>query len=729
MADEVASSIPADIGRVLADLRKTSGKSQAAIARAFRSDASRVSRIETGDVAPSLDDIEIFATAIGTDTAKEFIAHLKRPFHLLARPDFSHPDRKTLCSAEDYLVRLDEFTKDADLPGPLVRQADLFRETLLSAAGYLANLDHSIAYVGDMGVGKTTVLCIQTGLVLDELDKAGIEKIVLEFGRGGITICEVRVRHSDRLGLIVEPCPDAEVYRLVDDLCSGLWSQGDQSGDDERQERGVPREINRALRNMAGLIRPPRSKAAGSKPSGIDPAKELASRYSQLDDFRAEFSARLKLWQRKRREAWYEQSSREPGLVWLRRVFAEINNGRNADFPLPQRITVHVPSKMLRKHGYLLEVIDTKGIDRAAIRPDLQACFDDPRTLTVLCSRFSQAPDISLQNLIEHLKHTGADRALRERTAMLVLAHDAEALGMKDDSGLLAETEEEGYELRREQVEAELIRIGAPQIPVLFLNVKTQAVDAATCALVSHIKVMRDAQVRKIGEVTGAIDQLFKNRSAQHALAAQEDVNEKLRVFAEQHQRLGARKRPAHAAVLAAIRSLHPGTVWATTRRSGSWGGLDVYFYLGAGTETDAKLRADGSLNGLEEIVRNMLGIRDLSPVHKFLGQLLVAVEVWRDRFLEKARRAGEYTYRPALEGASALWSECEDLYGRGLPFRREVAQRLQAWFEHDDRDHLHEQLENRINEIWQSEVLDPLSRVSEEFGIAQDPDARDAAA
>jgi hypothetical protein len=384
---------------------------------------------------------------------------------------------------------------------------------------------------------------------------------------------------------------------------------------------------------------------------------------------------------------------------------------------------------MLQKHGYVLEVIDTKGIDRAAIRPDLQTCIDDPRTLTVFCSRFTQAPDISLQSLIEHLKHTGADRALRERIALLILVHDTEALGMKDDSGVLAETEEEGYELRREQVEADLIRIGAPQIPILFLNVKTQTTDATSCALVSQIKAMRDIQVRKISEVAGAIDQLFKNRNAQHALAAQQDGNEKLRVFAEQHQRLGARKRPAHGSVLAAIRSLHPSTVWATTRRSGSWSGLDVYFYLGAGAETDAKLRSDGPLNGLEEIVRNMRGLRDLSPVHKFLGQLLATVEVWRDRFLEKARRAGEYTYRPALEGANALWSECEGLYGRGLPFRREVAQRLQGWFEDDERDHLHEQLENRINEFWQTEVLDPLSRVSEGFEIGKDSDTQDAAA
>jgi hypothetical protein len=76
------------------------------------------------------------------------------------------------------------------------------------------------------------------------------------------------------------------------------------------------------------------------------------------------------------------------------------------------------------------------------------------------------------------------------------------------------------------------------------LNVKTQAADATTCSLVSQIKAMRDAQVRKIAEVTAAIDQLFKNRDAQHALAAQQEVNKKLRVFADQHRQLGARNTP-----------------------------------------------------------------------------------------------------------------------------------------------------------------------------------------
>ncbi len=707
--------VPPDAGRMLASLRKAASMSQSDVSRKLRFDTSKVSRIEKGEVSLAATDIQAFVEAIATKSAHEYLDYLRQPFHILTRPAFNHPNVETLATADENLQRLKSFSTDPEVPGPLVRQADMYRETLQRSAEYLSDLNHSIAYIGEIGVGKTTVVCMQTGLVLDGTDKAGLERIVLEFGRGGITICDVRIRHNDRFGLIVEPCPDAEVYRLVDDLCAGLRGEGDAGGDDERQERGVPREINRALRNMAGLNRQ-RLQGQDGKPIRHDPAKELSVRFSRLDDFRAEFSSRLKLWRRNRREVWHDPSARESGPMWLRKMFADINNGRNPEFPLPQCITVHAPSEMLRDHGYVLEMIDTKGVDRTAIRPDLQSRINDPRTLTLLCSSFTQAPDVSLQGLIKHLVDTGEERALRDRIVMLILAHGKEALGMKDDSGVLAESETEGYELRREQVEAELAHLGVPNLPVSFFNAGSEAPEAITSYLMERIVAMRDARVQEIDQVVAAIKRLIQNRDEQHALAAQQEVNKKLRIFTDQHQNLGSRKRPAHASLINAIRSLHPRTVWATTRRSGSWPGLDVFFYLGAGAESDARLRSDSTFAGLKEVIKNMLGDEELEPTHDFLRQLLSAVDNWRDSFLEAVSRAGEYTYRPSLEDCAELWSECEDLYGRGLAYRVKVMSKVREWFEHDDRNHLHTQLEDRVDEAWQSQVLQPLNEISEAF-------------
>jgi transcriptional regulator with XRE-family HTH domain len=705
--------IPETFGATLAELRKSAKLSQSDLSRKLKLDPSRVSRLETGGTLPTPSEVEAYLDAIGNHAARDCRKFIRQPFVILPRPEFFHPDRAALCHAEDYLQRLDRFSAAEDVPGPLAKQANMYRDSLLRAARYLSDENHAIAYIGAIGVGKTTVACIQSGLVL--ADKAGLERVVLECGRGGTTICEVRIKYGPNLGLIVEPYPDAEVYRLTEELCAGVYDRADVGGDGEKQEKGVAREVNRALRNMAGLSRP-RKKDSDRR---SDPAVELATKFSKLEDFRAEVSARLKLWQRQRRELWYDETQNVSGPVWLRRLFAEINNGRNADFTLPQRITVHAPSQPLRICDYKIEIIDTKGVDRTAIRPDLKNCVDDQRTLTVLCSSFTKAPDVEMQGFIEHLKEVGADNALRERIAMLVLAHDDEALGMKDDAGVVAEDEQEGYELKRDQVEDELQRLDAGQVPIHFFNAKTEEPEKLTERLLAQIRTMRKAQAERIDEVAEAIDQLFRNRDEQHALAAQRDVNEALREFLSQHETLPDRKRFAHNSLLWAIRNLHARTVWATTRRFGTWPNLDVYYYLGAGAEVDAKLRVERTFSELEGVVKYMLGRKDLKPAHKFLKELLSNIEIWHGNFLEKVRRAGEYTYRPVLEDDTDLWPECEGLYARGLPYRTEVAEKVQGWFEDDERSHLHDQLEERIRDSWREDVLDPLAQLSQDVQAA----------
>ncbi len=707
--------IPPDLGKTLAELRKSADKSQAQISRYLRVDASRVSRIETGDFSATPAEVVSYLNAVDTEEARRFLDFLGQKFHFLPRPDFRHPERNSLYRAEDNLRRLEEFLGESEVPGPLVNQATMYRESLLQSASYLADLTHPMAYIGDIGVGKTTFVCLQSGLVISEQDKAGLEKIALEFGRGGTTICEVRIKYGSSYGLIVEPYTDREVYQLVDDLCEGLWDSENSPVNVNEKEKGVAREINRALRNMSGLNRQRRKDSSGET-IRIDPAVDLTKEFSSLEDFRAEFSARLGLWKRERREIWHGPRSDVPGLSWLSKIFSKINNGRHIEFSLPKKIDVIAPSEMLHSRGLNLELIDTKGVDRTAIRPDLKSCVDDPRTLTVLCTRFTQAPDVSIQRFVEHLTEIGAERALRERVAMLVLVHDTEALGMKDDAGVMAETEQEGYELKGEQLESDLLRLDLSKMPLFFFNAKTDRPESVTSAILDLVEGIRKLQVKRIIEVGAAIDELFHNRDTQHAIAAQLEVNETLRVFVSQNSRLPNRKRFAYQAVLVATRSLHPSTVWATTRRTGSWGNLDVYFYLGLGAEADARVRADKSFNELEGIVRNMAGKADLEPVHKFLNELLANIDLWRESFLDAVRRAGEFTYRPALEDATVLWSECEELYGRGLSFRKEVAATLENWFEADEQGHLHEQLEVRVREAWRRELLKPLRRLSEDL-------------
>jgi hypothetical protein len=250
---------------------------------------------------------------------------------------------------------------------------------------------------------------------------------------------------------------------------------------------------------------------------------------------------------------------------------------------------------------------------------------------------------------------------------------------------------------------------------VLFFNAKNENPADITAQLLARLKFMRSGYARSIRDLINAADQLFQNREEQHALAAQADVNQRLRVFLGQNRNLGPSKRAAFDTVLNAIRTLHPSTVWASTRRLGAWPGLDVHFYLGTGAEIDAKLRSDRPLNGLEELINNMLGDDGLTPTHRFLQQIMSSLENWKEEFFEAVRGAGENAYRPALAESADLWTECEGLYGQGLAYRLEVASRVQTWFEQDKNDAVHRQLERRISDAWKTHILEPLSKVAAE--------------
>ena len=115
---------------------------------------------------------------------------------------------------------------------------------------------------------------------------AGIlDKVVLEAGAGGITICEVQIRKGPAYEIMVDPQPDSEVYRAAEELCEGLWARRSGSTEDEDNSKGVSREVDRALRNMAGL--PRQRKDQEGKRVTVDHALELANKCESLSELQS----------------------------------------------------------------------------------------------------------------------------------------------------------------------------------------------------------------------------------------------------------------------------------------------------------------------------------------------------------------------------------------------------------------------------------------------------------
>lgn len=701
-------TLPTDIGRKLANFRVEAGLTQSMVATKISIDQSRISRIEKGEVSTNFIEVKKYLEALATEATHDYIRYLEKEWKILPPPVPETPELENIWIVEQKLKELEAFTQEKDLPGPVRAEVDMHRQSLRDAADFLSCLDHQIAFIGDIGVGKTTALCLAAGLVLPD-SKTGLDgKIALETGAGRITVCEVRIKAGSTWGVTVEPLQEAEIYRLVADLCEAVKSK-DTVRDSETDSKGVPREIERALRNMSKLTRK-LQKTPDGKRMVQDPVKELAQKLDTLDELLSEVSSRLQLWKRTTRELWWDQNGGRAPLEWLRDIFIKVNNGRLENVSLPQRVDIIVPRSALEQDTFNIGFIDTRGVDGTVVRPDLKACLDDPRTVTVLCSAFRPAPDVTMRNLIEHALDTGSERALSERVVFIVLPRPGEAIEMKDEAtGEKVDSEVDGYELKAEDVRTKLESLGAKDIPVLFFNATSDRAEDFREDLVEQVRRVRNAHSDRISSLVGTVDSLIANYEVEAAVLIRHEAENRLHIFSEQHQSLPERLQPAHDQLVSALRTIHPTTVWATTRRQGSWYNLDVFYYLGSGAASEAKRRSDPAIFGLEEVINNMLGDAELQAAHGFLNEVRIKVKEWSERFIQAARRAGEDTFRYALESDLGLWSECEDRWGLGLGYRDDIADQVRDWFLAPERNGLHRSLERRVRTAWETEVLQPL--------------------
>ena len=696
------------MGTMLAEIRDAAGMTQRQVAERMSANQTRVSRIEAGDGDDA--DIASFLEALGTPRAGSFAELLKLEWLHLPRPSLRHPDLDTLVEIERGLARIRTFLADGQVPAVLAGQAELLEKRLEEAGRYLLALDHDVVYVGEIGVGKTTAACRQAGLVIDEATAADLKGMMLDTGGGRTTLCDVRVETGERFALTVEPIADEEIYKLVAEVCRGVHEKLGGDSSSTSPDFKPAEEIERALRNMAGLPRPARARKGAV--TGPDPAADLARQYPKLDDFIAEFAARLSLWRRSRRAIEFDGVDPKAGRQWLRSTFTAINNGRHADFSLPARITVTAPFNLVPGVRLAIAVVDTRGVDGSAVRPDILAHLKNDRAVTLLCSKWGSAPDPSAQNLLTYVTETDADPSLLNRVAVVALARSGDALSMRHDSGESAEDIAQGYDIKLGHIEDALQKIGMQGVDAVAFDASADDPADLTTFIVEKIGSIRKVQADSARATILAVDQMLSNQQEAQAMAAMEAVGGNLERFADRNRTLHGARRPAYERLIAAVTTLHPRTVWAATRRAGRFWNFDAFQYLGDGAAAEAKVRSSDVIAGLTAIIESDQSNPELASAHGFLAQILANAAQWEADFVNAARHHAAAVYHEPLGRAQDLWDRCEAAYGTSMGgYRESVAADLRGWFE--ENVELREELDRRVTRAWETSVITPLRRAA----------------
>ena len=687
-----------ELGRRHTQVRAAAGLKQAELARKITWSPAVLSRIESGERELSPDELKTVMEAIGTPEALHLATALNREWREIQRPPLDHPDQDLLWEAEDVCRSLVTLRSDPNVRHAFEQRLTEYVDGIKQGAGLLLRRDYDVAFIGSKGIGKSTAICKVTGLEVPSPDNAPAMP-VLEAGGGGVTICDVHLATGQGFGLLIEPSSEDEIRAHVIDFAEHIKGTGAADDDSEEAGQGIAQEVERAIRNLADLkVR--RDKGPDGKRTSRDEAKELAAKTSNVREFVVEVLSRMELHRRDRRDIWYDASSGKTPLAWLKDTFEQVNNGRHADFTLPNRIEIIVPQPLLGETDLSVRFIDTRGIDRTAARADLERRLDEPHTLALLCSSFNDAPAAAARLLLERAKQAGV-RRLERNAALLVLPRATEALAVKDESGARAQTIDDGYALKSEYTATALESLGLSALRIGFFNAFGDDPARLRSLLSETLGEIRDAFRVRLREDLASARLLLANQEKEQVREVLRAAATMLSTWVTQHGTVPALSGHVQDSLLSQIHSAYAATVRATIRREGEWPNLDYGHHLGYGARRLAAVALEPIVEKFKSVAGVMEGNPDFAEAQDLIQQAQRVLETAFEELLRKVQLMGRTAFKDALKLDPSLWVQCGGEWGQGPGYRDRVARWNREWFNEPARQEVESELFALISREW----------------------------
>lgn len=464
------------------------------------------------------------------------------------------------------------------LAGVHSERALRYRDELQQLHETASDETYDIAFIGVAGVGKTTAIC----KLLDLYDGSDP---VLSVAAGRTTLCQVEIVRSNSNAIEVVALSEEEVQSRVEDVVQVVGSSNREG--DGRAEGAGSTEVQRSVRNMAGLTRTKTS----------DPLKELLAS-SSASDVAALVMQKIALARRTKLRFPLGDGSPEEIKAALKVQFKALNYGTDPDAPFPDVIRIHLTDKLFVLPATVERVVDTRGIDGSVIRDDLIQRVRRTRTIPILCSAMKEAPDMPVTKLLEHIRDSsvpavggsstvapGTFSEMLQRSAVLVLSRTADLLKVTDDVGDAVTSAEEGARIKLAEAQERLRGIGAAEVPIEFLDAERDPPDHVLRIRMSFEKIVRATRerwtlrVRALEtEAATFLAELRQARSSKMRDAARLRLKEEIQRLTDVTVGLSSLARR----LMDEIADVAPPTVWAATktRYRGDYPNFNIYDVL-----------------------------------------------------------------------------------------------------------------------------------------------------
>ena len=340
-----------------------------------------------------------------------------------------------------------------------LRVLDLIESRLDKIENLLSIEKYNLAFIGQIGIGKTTAICHLFDLVFEEEKFNNAKRIseIFSTGSGRTTICEVVIKSSESKSsyIEIEPYDVSEIEEFIKEFCTYYWSKYRTILDAEHQHK-IPEELNRAIMNMANL-------RADQKSKSINRIDNLIRKINSCEEFTKIVLERVEL--EKRVKSKIQISRKNISVVeekiWLQEKFLNLNLGKEKLFLLPKRIYISVNKKIIdfQKYNNIKSIIDTRGIDRfidpngtskVNDREDLSNYIrNENDTICLFAEDFNSAPLSTTPILKRYL--TAESKDIKDKVILFVLPHKGQPEKVIGQDGRV-NTREEGIHVKENQI-------------------------------------------------------------------------------------------------------------------------------------------------------------------------------------------------------------------------------------------------------------------------------------
>ena len=321
----------------------------------------------------------------------------------------------------------------------------------------------------------------------------------------------------------------------------------------------------------------------------------------------------------------------------------------------------------------------------------------------------------TVQRQLQDSIDTGSDAPERKRQCILVLPRGDEALEMPGFDEPIA-SRQQGYAIRRKEVEQALANANLPKTPVYFFDARNDDPDKIWKVLRDQVGDMRAVYAQRANDAAAGVINLRENVDYVRAAEARRDVEAEVGRILGTVTTLPLGVRPAHQNLIDQMAVGHHSSIAASIARRGEWPAFQFAHILGQGVRIDANQRTAQLVLKIEHKLEDLENkYSDLVAVVQSLQALRLRLSEHRQEFLSAARTIGRDAYGQLLGEQGDLWNTSARRYGLGSGYKRDVAEIWRDWFETEAEAHSTARtVGERLQDAWSHWVIEKLRQAME---------------